>query len=626
MHSSPRQFILIKDLKNLPHFELQSAVWIGGRSSPPHIAHFSFRHSSNLLGQEFEHIVFDAREGFNVDALAIASGTLKAGGTLFFIEPNWQSIDQDSIRWSGVEQGIHTPHFNRWFLTKFTEYSEKRLVGKSDTLTSKPYSMDHQQAIIDEILQQQADLYFLTAKRGRGKSALAGMLSKQLKQRLYLTAPNKSAVSILQGFAGNSDLHFIAPDLLAAQIQQNPQQFVHNWLIVDEAAMLPLALLQIFTQSFKHILFTTTVQSYEGTGLGFTLKFQQKTDRTSQSFTLTTPFRWAENDPLEQFIDALLLLDAEEQVNNFPDDPQTLIEYQQAELIQNPTILNAFYGLLSLAHYRTSLIDLRRLFDAPQQRFWLAQGQPLSACIWTLEEGNIRDPNLIQAIKRGLRRPKGNLIPQLLCFQGGLTQACTLKSLRISRIALHPKKQNQGQGKKLITQLIQAVSADYDFLSVSFGYTSKLAAFWQKCGFQLVYLGDHLEASSGCHNAIMLYPLSTAGKQLVLQGHTQFQRNIALLNHPLAEQFQHDEIDWEMNEQDWQTLHNFANYHRTLYVSSAAIQRLLKHYPKTNLPLLREYFQGKKDHQLAQKAWLIQCRQEAKTALNNLPRAYLEES
>ena len=56
------------------------------------------------------------------------------------------------------------------------------------------------------------------------------------------------------------------------------------------------------------------------------------------------------------------------------------------------------------------------------------------------------------------------------------------------------------------TQLIEYITqnADLDYLSVSFGYTKELAQFWQKCGFSLVYLGEHLEASSGCYSTIAL--------------------------------------------------------------------------------------------------------------------------
>lgn len=45
---------------------------------------------------------------------------------------------------------------------------------------------------------------------------------------------------------------------------------------------------------------------------------------------------------------------------------------------------------------------------------------------------------------------------------------------------------------------------------MSFGYTPELWRFWQRCGFTLVRLGTHREASSGCYTAMALYPLSEA--------------------------------------------------------------------------------------------------------------------
>lgn len=115
----------------------------------------------------------------------------------------------------------------------------------------------------------------VTAKRGRGKSALAGFWARQLKQQnqtLILTAPNQAAVRILQSFA-NTALDFKSPDLLCEQIAQDPHAFADKWLLIDEAAMLPLSLLEQLTSTFKGILCTTTVQSYEGTGRGFYSNF-----------------------------------------------------------------------------------------------------------------------------------------------------------------------------------------------------------------------------------------------------------------------------------------------------------------------------------------------------------------
>ena len=48
-------------------------------------------------------------------------------------------------------------------------------------------------------------ILIVTTKRGRGKSALAGLFAKQQQaqnQPVILTAPNKSAVNIFNEFAG----------------------------------------------------------------------------------------------------------------------------------------------------------------------------------------------------------------------------------------------------------------------------------------------------------------------------------------------------------------------------------------------------------------------------------------
>ena len=46
--------------------------------------------------------------------------------------------------------------------------------------------------------------------------------------------------------------------------------------------------------------------------------------------------------------------------------------------------------------------------------------QNLLGAMWALEEGGIEDSSLIEAIQLGIRRPKGNLVPQALCFHAQL--------------------------------------------------------------------------------------------------------------------------------------------------------------------------------------------------------------
>jgi tRNA(Met) cytidine acetyltransferase len=60
---------------------------------------------------------------------------------------------------------------------------------------------------------------------------------------------------------------------------------------------------------------------------------------------------------------------------------------------------------------------------------------------------------------------------------------------------------------------------------VSFGYTDELWRFWQQCGFVLVRMGSHREASSGCYTAMALLPQSEAGRQLCEQAHQRLKRD-----------------------------------------------------------------------------------------------------
>ena len=559
----------------------------------------AFSKATNLLGQEFEHILFDGRNGIHLEALAIAAGTLKMGGTLCLVLSDWENLsqqpDQDSLRWNGNQSAIATPNFIYHF-KQCIEHYHFPILREESAVEFPPifYSNEHhknatlaQQQIIDNILQADQDIYFLTAKRGRGKSALLGMLANQIQASIYLTAPNKSAVHSVIEFSERK-IEFIAPDELAIRLQNEPEFSQSAWLLVDEAAMIPLPLLQEYSQYFQHIVFSTTIHSYEGTGRGFELKFKRKIHRTFQHFELKQPLRWQENDPLEHFIDDLLLLNAEDEFQQFLFQPH--LPYQIRE-VQKTHHIAEFYGLMTLAHYRTSPLDLRRLLDGENQRFYFAEYQQnLLGAIWALEEGNMADDELIIQIQQGKRRPKGNLVPQALCFHENLSQACKLRSLRISRIAVQPNWQKQGIGQNLMKFM---ENLEVDFLSVSFGYTDELAKFWQKCGFVLVHLGEHQEASSGCYSAIALKGISKEGLALVDTAHKQFQRNILLSFHSFAINFQQNQLDWKLDEFDWLSLKNFANFHRTLFSSIPAIRRLLKLAGKENFPLISAYLTKK---------------------------------
>ena len=609
------------------NLSLKSAVWIGDVS--PHFAtpsYFPFSKTKNLLGSEFPAIIYDARQGIHLDAFAIAAGTLQDGGQLLLLLNHWADLanqpDSDSLRWSGEKYAINTPHFIAFLQEKIAKYGFPIYQSTPLMLASPKPKKDrstHCQPTLEQarLLQQMAEteeaILIITAKRGRGKSALVGLFAKQQvaqNQPVILTAPNKSAVNIFNAFAG-VDIIFMSPDELSQHVSETPQQVANHWLFVDEAAMIPLDILFRLTNAFKRVVLTTTLHSYEGTGRGFLLKFMAKTDRTLRHVELFTPLRWQADDKLEAFIDDLLLCDCEDRLPQPPYDSVLAEQIQMSHCERIPhDQIESVYGLLTLAHYRTSPLDLRRLLDAPQQQFYLAQAHDaLLGCVWAVPEGGGTDKTLIRQIRRGERRPHGNLVAQMLCFQAGLEEACELRSLRISRIAVQPNWQQQELGQRLIGQIKQQGAVN--FLSVSFGYTPELLAFWQKCGFILVHFSESKEASSGCYSVVALCPLSEEGRAFVQQAEKQFQRNLPLSLHPLATQFARTEIDWALDSTDWQLLNDFADFYLPLSSALPSIQRLIKSADELPFPLLADYCK-QPEKRPNKKTWLENCRLEVK--------------
>ena len=614
------------------NLSLKRAVWIGDVS--PYFAtqaYFPFSKTKNLLGSEFPAIIYDARQGIHLDALAIAAGTLQEGGQLLLLLNHWADLanqpDGDSLRWSGEKHAINTPHFIAFLQEKIAKYGFPVYQSTSLTLALPMFQKDHSthcQPTLEQarLLQQMAEaeeaILIVTAKRGRGKSALAGLFAKQQvaqNQPVILTAPNKSAVNIFNEFAG-VEITFMSPDELSQNLSEAPQQFANHWLFVDEAAMIPLDILFRLTNAFKRVVLTTTIHSYEGTGRGFLLKFMAKTDRTLRHFELFTPLRWQADDKLEAFIDDLLLCDCEDRLPQpfYNEALAEQIEISHCERIPHDEI-ESVYGLLTLAHYRTSPLDLRRLLDAPQQQFYLAQAHDaLLGCVWAVPEGGMEDNTLIRQIRRGERRPRGNLVAQMLCFQAGVEEACALRSLRISRIAVQPNWQQQGLGQRLIAKMKQQQmkqQSEVDFLSVSFGYTPELLAFWQKCGFILVHFSESKEASSGCYSVVALCPLSEKGRVFVQRAEKQFQRNLPLSFHPLATQFARTEIDWTLDSSDWRLLNDFADFFLPLSSVLPSIRRLITSAGEVPFPLLADYCK-QPEKRPNKKIWLENCRREVK--------------
>ncbi|MFP4246229.1 MAG: GNAT family N-acetyltransferase, partial [Halochromatium sp.] len=439
----------------------------------------------------------------------------------------------------------------------------------------------------------------LTADRGRGKSAAlgiaAGCLVAEQRLRIIVSAPRRSAVDTLfvhaqailrTTAAAETDplLHFAAPDALLAT---SPPA---DLLLIDEAAGIPAPLLEQLLMRYPRIGFATTVHGYEGTGRGFDLRFRALLDQRTpgwRALRLKTPVRWRQDDPLEPFINQILLLDAEPATDTrvaAADLASARFAIHSPEtLASDDALLGQVFGLLVLGHYQTRPNDLRHLLDGPNLEVATlgvsaesnastdrnggsssggdfrggsdnhardngprdAQSSSnASAEVGTCEqvlataliarEGRLA-PQLRQPIFAGQRRPRGHLLPQTLSAHAGLVEAPDLGYARIVRLAVHPAARRRGLGRRLIAELAaRAHRQGLDLLGASFGANAELLAFWRRCGLAPLHLGSRRNAASGAHAAVVLQALSPAGAALVEHARTRLGDDLpTLLSGPL---------------------------------------------------------------------------------------------
>ncbi|MGB7802618.1 MAG: GNAT family N-acetyltransferase [Buttiauxella sp.] len=598
-------------------------LWVGAAPELPlHCATSAMR---TLLGREFQHAVFDARNGLDAEALAALAGTLKAGSWLVLLAPVWdcwaQQPDSDSGRWSEQPEAIPTPHFIAHLQHCIRADSECALWQQNQPLRLPDFlprpqwhrangdPFTEQAAILEALLSMPVGVAAVTAPRGRGKSALAGMLLRRIQGTGLVTAPAKAATDVLSVHAGDR-FNFVAPDALL----NNVEAYQADWLIIDEAAAIPAPQLRKLISHFPRVLLTTTVQGYEGTGRGFVLKFCASLD-TLTRYTLSIPIRWALNDPLEKLIDAVLLFD-EVDITTVAQGAISLKVIERNDEALPSFQLQQMYRLLSGAHYRTSPLDWRRMLDAPGQHFIVASsGEETVGASWLVEEGGLSE-NLSRAVWAGSRRPRGNLVAQSLAAHGGSPLAATLKGLRVSRIAVHPLRQRQQIGQQIIACVKMHARQAADYLSVSFGFTDELWRFWQSCGFVLVRVGSHREASSGCYTAMALLPLTAQGEALARHEQRRLQRDIVWLqpwiDHPLPV-IRCEEAT--LNSDDWLELAGFAFAHRPLEACLGSLNRLLL---SSDMPL--NILRGRVQQHLSVENLCQQWRISGRKALLNVMR------
>ncbi|WP_445158668.1 tRNA(Met) cytidine acetyltransferase TmcA [Halomonas sp. E14] len=546
----------------------RSPCWIAAQppATMPSVQWLPPGKARSRLGGEHDLLVFDAQAAspFDADAFGALSGTLRAGGLLVLLTPPGWALE------GAAQQAAKLTPYHRRLARRLAEAeavahwhgdAPLRLpalsAGVAPPASTPPgdcATPDQAEAVRGLVGLKRRRPLVITADRGRGKTAALGIACARLleagEREILVTAPRLESLAALferlavlrpEGAwqppcfvdAGGGRVVFVAPDALTARVECGEAGGAGTRLLVDEAAAIPAALLGQWLAAFPRIAFATTVHGYEGSGRGFALRFRDRLARQAPDWRelhLDTSVRWAPGDPLERLVARLLLLDAEPPPAADAAEPLACRQWRGAELVREEATLQALFGLLVQAHYRTTPGDLCRLLDAPDLSLTTlsaaGQVQGVMACS---DEGGF-DSRLADQVARGERRLPGHLLAQSLAAHAGCRDALTARLRRIQRIAVHPARRREGLGARLLQEAGEAARHEgIDLLGASFGAEPGLIAFWQAQGFRAVRLGLSRETSTGEHALMVVRPTSAGGKALAERLAERFHRLLPAL-------------------------------------------------------------------------------------------------
>jgi tRNA(Met) cytidine acetyltransferase len=548
----------------------------------------AFAVESKVDDNDARHVESD----FDVDAFAALSGTLVAGGVfLLLLKPSQvekinhaQSQDyflQRFLLQLADEHGYFIRQDKAEFpaLLSFNKTAQDNRANEGQLSNDQqvknlPYGCFTQEQVLAvkamlKVLSGHRDRpLVLTADRGRGKSSALALAACQMlanaKQplKIIITAASKPALNIFfqqvethlpDAKVGinsveyaNGSIVFYAIDVL---LKEQPEASI---VMVDEAAALPVYLLQQLLSHYHRLIFATTIHGYEGAGRGFSLKFSLVLQRLMPNWRkmhINEAIRWASDDPLEQFVFASCLLNAklpnypnsflpmnnpipeikseakvgaESVANNVQAQSDLLSQYKlvtelvtPAQLLQNETLLQQVFAVLVTAHYQTSPSDLKLLLNnSAISLFVLKRENDILGVVMLMREGHV-DEKLVELIRENQRRLRDQFLPQSLLMHCGIKESFNYSYQRVMRIAIHPQFQGQGLGRHFLSAIERHITRQgIDFIGASFAGNATLLQFWQQAGFAVARVGFSKDKASGEHSCLVTKALTPNASDL----------------------------------------------------------------------------------------------------------------
>lgn len=554
-----------------------------------------FKYTGDILGRTFDMLVLDLSYDFSPNDLGRIIETVRGGGLIFVLtnpfekwKEMWTGFHKNLVTPPYTIDDVKK-RFNKRLIRKFNEHKGIYIVNAEDQNFLKTPEKEKKQArlfkrekprIPSEItfpkelyeicltegqveilkalesLLNENGMVVLTADRGRGKSVSVGigivglaLSSKRKRFRAVITAPELANVQSLFLFAKKSleKLGYkvrvvyegkLIKEIYAGEIGLRyypPAQGFKksaDVYVLDEAAGIHVPILHKYLTMDK-VIYSSTTHGYEGAGRGFSVKFLKKAreKRGFKEIHLSTPIRYADDDPIERWLFDVLLLDAEPV--QLTEEDYELIKKKEV-YFEEPNLddwfegkgeddLRNFVGIYVLAHYKNRPSDVALLADAPHHEarvLRLKNGKIITA-VQIAKEGGL-PKGVIEKMIKGYK-PRGNIIPDMMVKHHYSKEFAKLRGYRIVRIATHPDAMNRGLGSKALELLIEETrEKNLDWVGSGFGASEELIRFWVRNGFAVVHLSPSRNPVSGEYTAIVIKPISERAKQIVKQANAEF--------------------------------------------------------------------------------------------------------
>jgi len=538
-----------------------------------------FKDSEKVLGETYSSLILDLFEGFSPNDLGILIETVEEGGMILVLSP---PIDHWNFKLSKWHEELVSepyskedvvPRFYRRFIEKTmemdgiiiydvdgskvikefkpSEFYEEKVeleIPEAKRIKRKLYKLCATQDQIEVLRafetffdwkdeRKEKKVAVITADRGRGKTAVLGILTPFIISRMQRVLKRPVRVMIVantlqsvqtyfrflklaltrQGF---SDCKFKESGGMVTVVTGRhlrveyvvPRRAVvegkyADVVIVDEAAGIDVSTLFKIIEEVKYAIFSSTIHGYEGSGRGFSVRFLKRLERDDRvevvRLQLEEPIRYGRGDPIEKWLYKTLLLDSkpvklDERDIEMINEGRLNFEYLDKErLLSDETLLYEFFGIYVLAHYRNRPSDLVILFDMPNHIAFRVKVEEKTVCsLHVAIEGGIND-ELIEKMSTGYK-PKGQIIPDMVLKHHWNLSFPKTKGLRIVRIATHPDVMGMGIGTFALEELLKwAKRNGYHWVGSGFGVSPELLSFWEKSGFVPIHITPQRNEVSG---------------------------------------------------------------------------------------------------------------------------------